>query len=82
MTARPAGTGSRTATRWRTLVAVIGLPLGLTLYALATMLLLAALPRFWASDALIACLLGIAWIWPARRLIRWTRQDAGSEMEI
>lgn len=57
--------------RLRSLTAIAGLVGGLSVYALATMLLAEWLPRSWPLQTAFFAIAGIVWIVPAARLVRW-----------
>jgi hypothetical protein len=62
--------------RWRNAVGMLALVLGLIVYALAAMVAGATLiPEHWLLQLLFYVAAGLAWLWPARHLLRWMARD-------
>lgn len=62
--------------RWRSAVGIALLVFGLAAYALAAMILGAAVvPGHWLAQLLFYAAAGLAWLWPARRLLAWMARD-------
>lgn len=62
--------------RWRNAVGILVLVIGLTLYALAAMVAGATLlPEHWLVQLVFFIAAGLAWLWPARHLLRWMARD-------
>lgn len=62
--------------RWRHAIGILVLVAGLVVYALAAMLAGAALtPAHWFVELLFYVAAGLAWLWPARFLLRWMARD-------
>ena len=58
--------------RLKILFGTLMLVAGLAVYALAiTTLAGRFVPEQWVVEALFYCVAGIAWVWPAARLVRW-----------
>ncbi len=57
--------------RRRKAIGLTVLLLGLLVYALAAMQLAQALPASWAVQIIYYPVVGLAWFYPAARLIRW-----------
>lgn len=67
------GTGTP---RWRNAVGMAVLVIGLALYALAAMLAGATLvPAHWLAQFVFFVAAGLAWLWPAKRLLAWMARD-------
>lgn len=65
--------------RLRNLIGMIGLVIGLIVYAWLIMRLALAIDEMpWAVEVLLYGTAGIIWIWPAKWLIAWG-QSAGAE---
>ena len=64
----------------RNLVAVLGLVVGLAVYALvvARVAGLVLPPYNWLAHLAYYAVFGVAWIWPAARLIRWSARGDGA----
>lgn len=64
--------------RWRHPVGIVVLLLGLAVYALAMMWVGATqLPEQAAVQLAFYVVAGLAWVWPALRLVRWMARDEG-----
>jgi hypothetical protein len=62
--------------RWRNAVGIVLLVAGLCVYALAAMLAGATLiPSHWLAQFAFFVVAGLAWLWPARRLLAWMARD-------
>lgn len=62
--------------RWRNTVGMAALVIGLALYALAAMLAGATLvPAHWLAQFVFFVAAGLAWLWPAKRLLAWMARD-------
>ena len=62
--------------RWRHPVGLAALLIGLALYALIAMRVGAtALPDHWLADLAFYAVAGVAWVWPAAKLVRWMGRD-------
>jgi hypothetical protein len=62
--------------RWRNAVGMLLLVLGLCVYALAAMVAGATLvPTHWLAQFAFFLAAGLAWLWPARRLLAWMARD-------
>jgi uncharacterized protein DUF2842 len=58
--------------RLKILFGTLVLVVGLAVYALVIAALAGRfMPEHWAVQALFYCIAGIAWVWPAARLVRW-----------
>lgn len=57
--------------RGRKAVGLLAFVVGLTVYALLMMRLGVALPQHWAVALVFYPVAGLAWLYPAARLIRW-----------
>jgi hypothetical protein len=66
----------RDVPRWRNAVGMVALVVGLIVYALAAMVAGATLvPEHWLPQLLFFVVAGLAWLWPARHLLRWMARD-------
>jgi hypothetical protein len=64
--------------RWRHPVGIVVLLLGLAVYALVMMWVGATqLPEQAVAQLAFYLLAGLAWVWPALRLVRWMGRDEG-----
>ena len=62
--------------RWRNAVGILALVVGLSVYALAAMVAGATLvPTHWLAQFAFFLAAGLAWLWPARRLLAWMARD-------
>jgi len=62
--------------RWRHKLGLVLLLVGLTAYALAAMVAGATLvPAHWLAELVFYVVAGLAWLWPARRLLHWMARD-------
>lgn len=62
--------------RWRHAIGILVLVAGLVVYALAAMLAGAALTAaHWLVELAFYVVAGLAWLWPARFLLRWMARD-------
>lgn len=62
--------------RWRNAVGILALVAGLIVYALVAMVAGATLvPEHWLLQLLFFVAAGLAWLWPARHLLRWMARD-------
>jgi hypothetical protein len=62
--------------RWRHAVGILVLVVGLVVYALAAMLAGAALtPAHWLVELVFYVAAGLAWLLPAKALLRWMARD-------
>jgi hypothetical protein len=66
--------------RWRTVVGSIAILLWMFIYCLLAWWLGSKLPNNMAIMSIYALVTGIAWIFPALKIYKWTRKDAGSEL--
>jgi|688.fasta_scaffold502305_2 hypothetical protein len=62
--------------RWRNALGIALLVFGLTVYALTAMVVGAAIvPAHWLAQFVFYAAAGLAWLWPARRLLAWMARD-------
>ena len=62
--------------RWRHAIGIAVLVVGLIGYALAVMVLGSSyVPEHWLAQTGFYMLGGLAWLWPARRLLHWMARD-------
>ena len=62
--------------RWRHAVGIALLVAGLVVYALSVMVLGSSyLPAHWVAQTGFYAIAGLAWLWPARFLLRWMARD-------
>ena len=62
--------------RWRHAVGIALLVAGLIVYALAVMVLGSSyVPGHWTVQTIFYAIAGLAWLWPARFLLRWMARD-------
>lgn len=62
--------------RWRHAIGIAVLVVGLLVYALAVMVLgSSCVPEHWLAQTGFYLVGGLAWLWPARRLLHWMARD-------
>jgi hypothetical protein len=66
-------------TRWRTPIAIAVTLAGLTAYVFVAATLSGWVPDHWAAELLFYLVAGIAWVYPAGRLIAWAGRDRVTE---
>ena len=65
----------RGETRWRTPIAAFATLFGLAVYILAVATLAGWIPDHWLAEMLFYLVAGVAWVYPAGRLLVWAGRD-------
>ena len=66
--------------RWRTVLGSIAFLLWLFIYCVFAWWIGSLLPDNMAIMSIYALIAGILWIFPALKIYKWTKKDAGSEL--
>jgi hypothetical protein len=62
--------------RWRNPLGIVALLAGLAAWTLVAMRVGATwVPEHWLAQLVFYATAGVAWIWPAARLVRWMGRD-------